>query len=161
MASGLALTPGSAGSEASEARPAPQRKTVLVAYFLTSTRCFFCYKIEPLIESAAQNAFGGPLREARLQWRTISTDEPKNDRSVKDCELITKSAIVLAESPLLLPLLYGLGTVLPVAFAAALVAFGNEFLEGALNRLRWARHITGVVLIAAGIYPTVRFMFLG
>jgi cytochrome c-type biogenesis protein len=69
------------------------------------------------------------------------------------------------DSPVLLPLIYGVGTGLPVALAAALVAFGNEALGRALNRLatveRWARRITGGVFIAAGIYLTVRFVFLG
>lgn len=69
------------------------------------------------------------------------------------------------DSPVLLPLLYGLGTGLPVTLVAALVAFGNEILGRALNRMatfeRWARHITGTVFLAAGIYLTVRFIFLG
>lgn len=69
------------------------------------------------------------------------------------------------DSPVFLPLLYGVGTGLPVVGAAALVVFGHQVLGKALSRLasfeRWARHITGAVFIAAGLYLTVRFIFLG
>lgn len=73
--------------------PAKGRK-IVVTYFLTTTRCFSCYKIETLSESAVQAAFVGPLREGRLVWRTINTDEPVNTHYLKDYKLFTKSVIV-------------------------------------------------------------------
>lgn len=91
--SGLASTPGSAGGEASTARPDSRRK-IVVTYFLTNTRCPSCYKIETFSESAVQTAFVGPLRDGRMEWRTINTDEPRNEHFVKDYKLFTKSVIV-------------------------------------------------------------------
>jgi hypothetical protein len=110
--SGLALTPREAKREASTTRPDPQEaaspdaamktpaalpakgRKIVVTYFLTTTRCFSCYKIETLSESAVQNTFVGPLKEGRLEWRTINTDEPKNGHYLKDYKLFTKSVIV-------------------------------------------------------------------
>jgi cytochrome c biogenesis protein CcdA len=63
-------------------------------------------------------------------------------------------------SPLLLPSLYGVGTALPVAAFAVLLAAGVGWLGTALNRLqaveRWVRRATGVVFIMVGIYETLR-----
>lgn len=67
------------------------------------------------------------------------------------------------DSPVLLPLIYGIGTGLPVALAAALVTLGGQFLGKALNRLavfeRWARRITGGVFILVGAYMSVKHIF--
>lgn len=66
-------------------------------------------------------------------------------------------------SPILLPLLYGLGTALPVAAFAALIAFGASRLGAALERAQkvehWARRVTAVIIIAVGIYETLRSTF--
>lgn len=73
--------------------PSKDRK-ILVTYFITNTRCFSCYKIETLTESAVVNTFAGPLKEGRLEWRVVNTDEPKNAHYLKDYKLYTKSVIV-------------------------------------------------------------------
>jgi cytochrome c biogenesis protein CcdA len=63
-------------------------------------------------------------------------------------------------SPLVLPLVYGLGTALPVIVFAALLAVGAGWLGRALDRVqvfeRWARRVTAVVFIGVGIYETLR-----
>lgn len=63
-------------------------------------------------------------------------------------------------SPLLLPLAYGIGTALPVIVFAALMAAGARRLGEALDRVqifeRWARRVTAVVFIGVGIYETLR-----
>jgi cytochrome c biogenesis protein CcdA len=63
-----------------------------------------------------------------------------------------------ADSPVVLPALYGIGTGLPVALFAIGLAAGVQSLSAALNRLgeieRWARRATGAVFIAVGIYYT-------
>jgi cytochrome c biogenesis protein CcdA len=63
-----------------------------------------------------------------------------------------------ADSPVVLPALYGIGTGLPVALFAIGLAAGVQTLSAALNRLRlierWARRTTGAVFIAVGIYYT-------
>lgn len=62
-------------------------------------------------------------------------------------------------SPLLLPLVYGVGTALPVIVFAALLAAGTGWLGKALDRVQafevWARRGTAVVFIVIGIYETL------
>jgi len=59
------------------------------------------------------------------------------------------------QSKLVLPLLFGLGTALPVAVLAGVLAAGTHRLVPALSRLRaierWARRITGVLFVVVGI----------
>jgi sulfite exporter TauE/SafE len=63
-------------------------------------------------------------------------------------------------SPLLLPTLYGIGTALPVAAFAVLLAAGAGWLGKALDRVQtfevWARRVTAIVLIGVGVYETLR-----
>ncbi len=63
-------------------------------------------------------------------------------------------------SPLLLPSVYGIGTALPVAGFAVLLAAGSNWLGRALHRMQaielWVRRLTAVVFIAVGVYETLR-----
>jgi cytochrome c biogenesis protein CcdA len=63
-------------------------------------------------------------------------------------------------SPLFLPFVYGIGTALPVAVFAVLLAAGAGWVGKAIDRVqvfeRWARRVTAVVFIAVGIYETLR-----
>ena len=63
-------------------------------------------------------------------------------------------------SPLLLPMVYGVGTALPVAAFAVLLAAGVGWLGKALDRVQvfelWARRVTALVFIAVGLYETLR-----
>jgi cytochrome c biogenesis protein CcdA len=63
-------------------------------------------------------------------------------------------------SALLLPLAYGLGTALPVAVFAVLLATGAGWLGRTLNRVQafeiWARRGTAMVFIGVGVYETLR-----
>jgi cytochrome c-type biogenesis protein len=60
------------------------------------------------------------------------------------------------QSSVILPTAYGIGTALPVIVFAVIIALGAHSLGTAFNRLTkfelWARRITGVVFILAGIY---------
>jgi cytochrome c biogenesis protein CcdA len=55
--------------------------------------------------------------------------------------------------------LYGVGTALPVGLMAILLVVSSEKAAKALGRIQasqvWVRRVTGVVIIAAGIYLTV------
>ena len=68
-----------------------------------------------------------------------------------------------ADSRVVLPVLYGIGTGLPVALFAIGLAAGAQTLSAALNRLReierWARRATGAVFIAVGLYYTFDHIF--
>lgn len=59
-------------------------------------------------------------------------------------------------SRVLLPSLYGLGTALPVMVVAFVLAFSANLIGKTFNALtafeRWARRITGLVAILAGLY---------
>jgi hypothetical protein len=89
--------PGGPGSRADHAVPPPtptQDRKIVVTYFITNSRCYSCYKIETLTESAMVNTFAGPLKEGRVEWRVVNTDEPKNAHYLKDYRLFAKSVIV-------------------------------------------------------------------
>ena len=67
------------------------------------------------------------------------------------------------ESRVLLPLLYGVGTALPVVVFAVIIAWSAKSLSKAfvgITRIeRWARLTTGAVFIIAGIYLTLENIF--
>lgn len=62
-----------------------------------------------------------------------------------------------------LPLVYGLGTALPVLLVAFLLAYSVQSVGKAYNALAkvewWARQITGWVFIAAGVYFSLKYVF--
>ncbi len=66
-------------------------------------------------------------------------------------------------SPVLLPLVYGVGTALPVAAYALLLAAGSGWLRGALHRVQavepWVRRVTAIVFMGLGTYETLRSTF--
>ncbi len=68
-----------------------------------------------------------------------------------------------ADSRFVLPVLYGLGTGLPVALFAIGLAVGAQSLSTALNRLGaiegWARRATGAVFVVVGFYYTFDHIF--
>ena len=67
------------------------------------------------------------------------------------------------ESRLLLPVVYGAGTALPVLVFAILIVLGTRAVGQAFNRITqfewWARRITGALFIAIGIYYCLAFIF--
>ncbi|MCX6827619.1 MAG: aromatic aminobenezylarsenical efflux permease ArsG family transporter [candidate division Zixibacteria bacterium] len=66
-------------------------------------------------------------------------------------------------SKVLLPLLYGIGTGLPVIVFAFLLAFGTQIVGRAFDNLRriekWVRYITAVIFIIVGIYYSLIYIF--
>lgn len=70
---------------------------------------------------------------------------------------------VAHESRFVLPVLYGLGTALPVILFAFLIAFASRHVARAFNLLthveKWVRSATGVVFIAAGIYYSLAYVY--
>ena len=66
-------------------------------------------------------------------------------------------------SGILLPLIYGIGTGLPVLVFAALIALGANRVGAAFNKLavfeKWARAITGVIFITVGVYYCLTYIF--
>jgi cytochrome c biogenesis protein CcdA len=68
-------------------------------------------------------------------------------------------------SSVVLPVVYGLGTALPVAVLAIVAASGTKALSAVLKKVGtfevWARRVTGIVFLAVGVYLSIRFVFLG
>lgn len=67
------------------------------------------------------------------------------------------------ESRLLLPIVYGTGTAVPVLVFAALILVGTRAVGQAFNRITqfewWARRATGVIFIGIGAYFCLAFIF--
>jgi cytochrome c-type biogenesis protein len=70
---------------------------------------------------------------------------------------------VRSRSPVLLPTIYGMGTALPVVVFAIVIAFGAHSLGRLFDQVtrieRWARLITGVIFVGAGIYLSLVYIF--
>lgn len=66
------------------------------------------------------------------------------------------------ESSLLLPLIYGIGTALPVIVFAFVIGISANYVGKIYNQLAkfeyWARRITGLVFILAGLYLTWEYI---
>jgi cytochrome c-type biogenesis protein len=71
---------------------------------------------------------------------------------------------VRVESATLVPLLYGIGTALPVLCFSFIIAIGGKSLSNAFGRLtvfeKWARTATGVIFILVGLYYSLRYIFV-
>ena len=67
------------------------------------------------------------------------------------------------ESRLVLPLIFGIGTALPVLVFAMLIAVGAEAVARAFHQLTqfetWARRVTGGLFITIGIYFALAYIF--
>lgn len=66
-------------------------------------------------------------------------------------------------SPVLLPLLYGIGTALPVVVFAVVIAVSAQYVGKLFNALKnfevWARLATGTLFILVGIFFCLRYIF--
>jgi cytochrome c-type biogenesis protein len=71
---------------------------------------------------------------------------------------------VQSKSAVVLPTVYGIGTALPVFVFAVIIAISARSIGKvftAVTRVeRWARLVTGIVIIGAGIYLALRDIFL-
>ncbi len=67
------------------------------------------------------------------------------------------------ESRVLLPLLFGVGTALPVFAFAILIALGTQAVGRAFAKITqfewWARRVTGVIFLVVGMYFCLTFVF--
>lgn len=68
-----------------------------------------------------------------------------------------------ANSTALLPLIYGIGTAVPVVVFAVLIAFGSQWLGKAFNSLNkiefFVRNATGIIFILVGIYYSLAYVY--
>jgi cytochrome c biogenesis protein CcdA len=82
--------------------------------------------------------------------------------------VLAKVGIVLPEASLtggtvVLPLIYGIGTAVPVLVVAFLLAYSAKSVGKAYNVLAkvewWARMITGWIFIVVGVYFSLKYVF--
>ena len=70
---------------------------------------------------------------------------------------------IKTSSPVLMPLIYGIGTALPVLVFAGLIAFSAQSVGKAFNVLSkiewWARMVTGTLFIVIGIGFSLKYVF--
>lgn len=70
---------------------------------------------------------------------------------------------VAGDSPVIYPLLFGLGTGIPVIAFAVMIAFGMRSIEAVFRGVTrvepWVRRITGAVFIVAGLYYAAVYVF--
>ena len=66
-------------------------------------------------------------------------------------------------SGVILPLIYGIGTALPVFVFALIMAFGANFLGKTFNKLSkfelWIRYATGIIFMTIGFYYCFKYIF--
>jgi cytochrome c biogenesis protein CcdA len=66
------------------------------------------------------------------------------------------------QSNVAMPVVFGLGTALPVVVFAFLIAFGSGYVGSLFNRLTqialWARRITAVIFILVGVYYVLVYL---
>lgn len=74
-----------------EEKPAEK---IIVYYFMTTTRCPSCYKIENYTHSCILDKFTNELNSGKMEWKMINVDEKENTHFVKDYQLFTKSVIL-------------------------------------------------------------------
>lgn len=92
--SASAPTPAASPTAAPDAPPAASR-AVAVYYFHTTARCATCRKIEALSEEAIRTGFAKELKEGKVRWSVVNTDEPDNRHFLQDYQLYTKSLVVV------------------------------------------------------------------
>ncbi len=67
------------------------------------------------------------------------------------------------QSPVIMPILYTIGTALPVVLFAIFIAMGANFVGTAFDKLsifeKWARKITAILFIGIGCYMVLVYIF--
>ena len=70
---------------------------------------------------------------------------------------------IKCESRVLLPLVFGVGTALPVCVFAILISFGTRAVARTFAKITkfewWARRVTGVIFLVVGVYFCLAFIF--
>ena len=73
------------------------------------------------------------------------------------------SLALVHNSAFIMPCLYGIGTAIPVMGFAFLLAFSTQLVGRVFGRISlfesWARRITAIIFIAAGIYYCLQYIF--
>ncbi|MDZ7832061.1 MAG: nitrophenyl compound nitroreductase subunit ArsF family protein [Desulfobacterales bacterium] len=92
--------PAASGPSAGQAIAAQtdEQPRFIAYYFYTSQRCGACYRLEQWTETAVKNHFQQEIEKGRLDWRTVSVDQPENRHFIKDFSLYTKSVVIVEQN---------------------------------------------------------------
>lgn len=98
------ITPSSATEEVTPKEEKPKEEEIkkeskpsekiIVYYFMTTTRCPSCYKIENYTYSCIVDKFSEELSSGKMEWKMVNVDEKENAHFIKDYELFTKSVVL-------------------------------------------------------------------
>lgn len=81
--------------------PQSQEKQIdekfIVYYFMTTTRCPSCYKIENYTYSCLLDKFSDELNSGKMEWKMVNVDEQENSHFIKKYDLFTKSVVLSKE----------------------------------------------------------------
>ena len=83
-------------ARAEDAAPAGKATKVLAYYLHGTFRCPTCMKLESYTREAIEESFKDELKDGRIEWRVVNTDEDGNGHFVKDFKLETKSVVLVA-----------------------------------------------------------------
>ena len=74
--------------------PQNSKSKVIAYYFHGTYRCSTCQTIERYSREAIENYFSKELRDGRLEFKPLNTDEPENQHFIQDYQLFTKSLVI-------------------------------------------------------------------
>ena len=83
-------------ARAEDAAPAGKATKIMAYYFHGTARCPTCMKLESYTREAIEDSFKDELKDGRIEWRVVNTDEDGNGHFVKDFKLETKSVVLVA-----------------------------------------------------------------
>ena len=81
---------------AEDAAPADRAVKLIAYYFHGTFRCATCMKLESYTKEAIEESFKDELKNGRIAWSAVNTDEGDNGHFVKDFKLETKSVVLVA-----------------------------------------------------------------
>ena len=85
--------PGAPQVPATSENKTKDRK-VVAYYFHGNVRCMTCRTIEAYAKEAIDTGFPEALKDDRLEWQVINTDESANEHFVRDFQLVTRSVVI-------------------------------------------------------------------
>jgi len=70
------------------------REKIVVYYFMTTTRCQSCLKIENYTHSCLLEKFSDEMGQGKMEWKMVNIDENDNKHFVKDYQIFTKTVVL-------------------------------------------------------------------
>ncbi len=67
---------------------------IVVYYFMTTTRCPGCLKIENYTHSCLLEKFSDEMAQGKMEWKMVNIDEKENKHFVEDYQIFTKTVVL-------------------------------------------------------------------